>query len=98
MAALMSGTTCLPSPLNERATNEQPSASATAHGSIGWKVLTEPCFCTEPRSAVVFDEQQMPDIFASMCGSTPSSYSALFMWLVMELWPQPAHSVVAAPL
>src|SRR6266567_2780024 len=52
IAALMSGTTCLPSPLNERATNEQPSPSATAQGSMGWKVLTEPFFCTEPRSAV----------------------------------------------
>src|SRR5438067_8787949 len=52
MAALIRGTTCLPSPLKERATNEQPSASATAHGSIGWNVFTAPFFCTEPRSAV----------------------------------------------
>jgi hypothetical protein len=52
MAALIKGTTCLPSPLNERATNEHPSVSATAHGSIGWNVLTAPFFWTEPRSAV----------------------------------------------
>src|SRR5260370_5914503 len=52
IAALMSGTTCLPSPLKERATKEQPSVSATAQGSIGWKELTAPFFCTEPRSAV----------------------------------------------
>src|SRR5437660_12707673 len=52
IAALISGTTCFPSPLKDRATNEQPSASATAHGSMGWKVLTAPFFCTEPRSAV----------------------------------------------
>src|SRR5207244_2677591 len=52
IAALIKGTTCLPSPLNERATKEQPRARATAHGSIGWNVLTAPFFCTEPRSAV----------------------------------------------
>src|SRR5205814_1060912 len=38
IAALISGTTCLPSPLKERATNEQPSASATAQGSMGWSL------------------------------------------------------------
>jgi len=52
MAALINGTTCLPSPLKERATKEQPSVRATAQGSMGWKVLTAPFFCTEPRSAV----------------------------------------------
>ena len=44
------------------------------------------------------DEQPIPLIFASMCGSTADSYSALTMWLVMELWPHPAHNVVGAPL
>ena len=62
-----------------------------------------PCTPLKPwavstKYAGVFDEQPMPDIFASRCGSMPSSYSALIMWLVIELWPQPAHSVVAAPL
>ena len=52
MAALISGTSCLPSPLKERATNEQPRVSATAQGSMGWKVFTAPFFCTEPTSAV----------------------------------------------
>src|SRR3989442_2819922 len=55
IAALISGTTCLPSPLNDRATKEHPRARATAHGSIGWKVLTAPFFCIEPRSAVAQD-------------------------------------------
>jgi hypothetical protein len=36
IAALISGTSCLPSPLKERATKLQPMVSATAHGSIGW--------------------------------------------------------------
>src|SRR6266852_2358911 len=40
----------------------------------------------------------MPDILARRCGSTPSSWRALIMWLVIELCPHPAHRVVAAPL
>src|SRR5207245_9959529 len=62
-----------------------------------------PCTPLKPwavstKYAGVFEEHPMPDIFARRCGSTPSSYRALIMWLVIELWPQPAHSVVAAPL
>ncbi len=40
----------------------------------------------------------MPLIFASLCGSTPKSKSALIKWFVIELWPQPAQSVVGRPL
>ena len=47
--------------------------------------------------AGVFDEQPMPLIFASMCGSTSSSKTAWMIAAVTESWPQPAHKVDTVP-
>ena len=45
----------------------------------------------------VFDEQPMPDSFATMCGGVSSSQNARTMAAVTESWPQPAHSVDIDP-
>ena len=39
----------------------------------------------------------MPLVFASMCGSMPSSNTAWMIAAVIESWPQPAHSVDTVP-
>ena len=39
----------------------------------------------------------MPEIFATRCGSIESSKQASMIAAVIELWPQPAHSVETLP-
>ena len=51
-----------------------------------------------PRKYVgVFDEQPMPDSFATRCGGSASSKHACTIAAEIESWPQPAHSVETAP-
>ena len=45
----------------------------------------------------VFDEQPMPEIFATRCGSIASSKQAWMIEAVIESWPQPAQSVEIEP-
>ena len=45
----------------------------------------------------VFDEQPMPESFATLCGSRSSSKQAWMMAALIESWPQPAQSVETAP-
>ena len=52
IAALISGTICVLSPENERATNVAPSCSAMATRSIELSELVTPRLDLEPRSAV----------------------------------------------
>ena len=61
-----------------------------------------PCTALKPcdwltKYAGVLDEQPMPLIFASMCGSMPISNTAWMIAAVTESWPQPAHSVEITP-
>ncbi len=54
--------------------------------------------CPAPRKYVgVFDEQPMPDSFATRCGAIASSKNAWMIAAEIESWPQPAHSVETAP-
>ena len=39
----------------------------------------------------------MPEIFATRCGSMESLKQASMIALVIESWPQPAHSVETLP-
>jgi hypothetical protein len=45
----------------------------------------------------VFDEQPMPESFATRWGWIASSQHAWMIAALMESWPQPAHSVEIAP-
>src|SRR5512142_593405 len=42
-------------------------------------------------------EQPMPLNLTTFSGTTFISYRAPMIWLLMELWPQPWHSVLGAP-
>src|SRR3954471_10557521 len=82
-----------------------PSASRSLFASTapvateGMRPCTELKLCDLPmKYAGVFDEQPMPDILATRCGSTPISYMASMMRSEIALWPQPAQSVVLPPL
>src|SRR5690349_204760 len=87
-----------PSPLT-------PSASRSLFASTAPVVTDGMRPCTElklcdllMKYAGLFDEQPMPDIFATRCGSTPISYMASMMRSEMALCPQPAQRVVLPPL
>ena len=58
--------------------------------------LLKPC-ASRRKYAGVFDEQPMPDSFATLCGGMLSSQNAWMIAAVIESWPQPAQSVVIAP-
>jgi hypothetical protein len=58
--------------------------------------LLKPCASLR-KYAGVFDEQPMPESFATVCGAMSSSQNAWTMAAVMESWPQPAHSVDMRP-
>ena len=54
--------------------------------------------CELPRKYVgVFDEQPMPDSFATRCGAMSSSKNAWMIAAEIESWPHPAQSVEIAP-
>src|SRR6201999_174699 len=87
-----------PSPLMPSASRLRLASMApvVTEGMRPWTVLK---LCDLLRKyAGVFDEQPMPDILATRCGSTPISYMASIMRSEMALWPHPAQSVVLPPL
>src|SRR6478735_4036046 len=64
----------------------------------GMRPCTELKPCELPRKYVgVFDEQPMPEILATRCGSIDSSKQAWMMDAVIESCPHPAHSVETVP-
>ncbi len=54
--------------------------------------------CELPRKYVgVFDEQPIPDSFATLCGWMSRSKHAWMIAALIESWPQPAQSVDTGP-
>ena len=73
-------------------------ASAAPVSTDGMRPCTLLNPCELPRKYVgVFDEQPMPDSFATRCGAMSSSKNAWMIAAEIESWPQPAHSVEIAP-
>jgi hypothetical protein len=60
-----------------------------------WTPL-KPC-ASRTKYAGVFDEQPMPESFATRCGGIDSSQNAWTIAAVIESCPQPAQSVVIVP-
>src|SRR6476620_10597322 len=58
--------------------------------------LLKPC-ASRRKYAGVFDEQPMPDSFATLYGEIDRSQNAWMMAAVIESWPQPAQRVVIEP-
>ena len=70
-------------------------APVSTEGIRPWTLLKP---CELPRKYVgVFDEQPMPESFATRCGSTSRLKNAWTIAAEIESWPQPAHSVEIAP-
>jgi hypothetical protein len=73
-------------------------AAAAPLVTDGMRPCTElkPCDCFM-KYAVVFDEQPIPLIFPTRCGSRAISQPAWMSAAVTESCPHPAHSVDIAP-
>src|SRR5262245_19860868 len=81
-----------PTPISVRFASSAPVAT---DGMRPWTALKPHALLR--KYAVVFDEQPMPLIFATLYGFIPSSHSAWISAAVIASWPQPLHSVEATP-
>src|SRR5262245_15696069 len=81
-----------PTPISVRLARSAPVAT---EGMRPWTALKPQALLR--KYAVVFDEQPMPLIFATLYGFIPSSHSAWISAAVIASWPQPLHSVEATP-
>ena len=70
-------------------------APVSTEGMRPWTLL-KPCDLSR-KYVGVFDEQPMPESFATRCGWIASSQHAWMIAALMESWPHPAQSVETVP-
>src|SRR5262249_20726603 len=87
-----------PSPLTPRVSRSRLASMAPV-ATEGMRPCTELKLWERlMKYAGLLEEHPMPLSFATRSGFTPISYMASIMRSEIELWPQPAHSVVLPPL